>query len=69
MWLEACGSACEDSAPDGQDRSLDLASLFGPLAGAEIETVSLAPDVRLRVSTKLGKKRLDHGFKNVADLC
>eukprot|EP00439_Symbiodinium_sp_Y106_P045547 s1896_g5.t2 len=64
MWLEACGSACEDSAPDGQDRSLDLASLFGPLAGAEIETVSLAPDVRLRVSTKLGKKRLDHGFKN-----
>lgn len=39
----------QDSAPDG--RAQDLASLFGPLAGAEIETISLAPDVRLRVST------------------
>ena len=56
----------EDSAPDG--RAQDLASLFGPLAGAEIETISLAPDVRLRVSTKQGKKRLSQRFKNAADL-
>ncbi|CAE7606223.1 FTSH10 [Symbiodinium natans] len=39
----------EDSAPHGAHR--DMSSLFGPLTGGDIETVPIAEDVRLRVST------------------